>query len=500
MEAIWTLGSPPSGQFSPLSGQTRSDVVIIGAGITGLTTALSLAESGMHVTVLEAHTVGAGCTGGSTGNLYSTLAKGLAPVRKKWSDEVLRDVVASRSQAIDSIEATVSRFGIDCGFHRRPLYRLVAQGKESMRDALEEERQAMLAAGLTVQEAESNALPVPIITGVKLENQAQFNPLAYVRGLARELVHLGVTIHEHSAVRDVDYKRGVVETEAGAVEAEHIVHATHTPKGINLLQSVMLPSREYGVSARLKPDSAYPQGTFWVLDDFHSLRSYHHDGDDYLMVIGEKHKVGEGEVDDVYPRRLRDYLSDNFDVQDFTHAWSAQQYSPADELPYIGRWHGRDKVYLATGFAADGLVWGALAGAILGDLILGRDNRWHERFDARRFTPVKSAKQWAKENVSVATHFVPGYLSVSKLESLDDVAPGQGKVATLEGEKVAIYRDDDGKVSVLSAVCPHMKCLVHWNDIESTWDCSCHGSRFDTQGEVIEGPSYHPLARRTKDS
>ena len=496
MEAIWTLGSSPPEQHSSLAGHTQSDVVVIGAGITGLTTALVLAEAGKRVTVLDAHAVGEGCTGGSTGNLYSTLASGLAPVRSKWGDEVVRDVVDSRSQAIDFIEATVTRLAIDCDFHRRPLYRLVSQYDEASLKSLDKERQAMQAGGLTVQAAESDALPLPIREGLKLEGQAQFNPLAYARGLARELVRLGVAIHEHSPVRDVDYQAGIVKTEAGEVEAAHIVHATHTPKGINLLQSVMIPSREYGVSAKLKPGSAYPQGIFWVLDGFHSLRSYRHGDDEYLMVIGEKHKVGEGEVDDVYPRRLRDYLNDNFDVQDFTHVWSAQQYSPADELPYIGRWHGRDNVYLATGFAADGLVWGALGGTILGDLILGRDNRWHERFDARRFTPVKSAKQWAKENVSVASHFIPGYLSVDKLGSLDEVAPGQGKVATLEGEKVAIYRDADGTVSVLSAVCPHMKCLVHWNGIESTWDCSCHGSRFDTRGEVIEGPSYHPLPQR----
>lgn len=498
MEAIWKIGASAAG-YSSLKNDTDADVVVIGAGITGLSAALQLAEDGKRVVVLEALRVGEGCTGGSTGNLYSTVAKGLAPLRRKWGDAVIHDVVAARAQAIDRMETTVERFGIDCQFHRRSLYRLLASDDEASVEALDQERDALRSAGLTVGLVGDVALPFTFRHGLKLDDQAQFNPLHYVLGLARAASEVGVVIHEHSPVREVDYDHNVVKTDAAKLNAEHVVIATHTPKGINMLQTGMIASREYAVSAKLNAPP-YPDGIFWMLDPFHSLRSYRYANEDYLMVIGEKHKTGEGELGSGYYQTLRAYLHSHFDVRDVTHCWSAQQYSSADGLPYIGRVHGKKSAYLATGFAADGLTWGALAGMIIGDLIMERDNPWHQRFDARRFTPGKSIKDWSKENVSVAKHFLHDYLGSHQLKQLDEVGIGEGKLVTLDGEKLAVYRTQDGELSVLSAVCPHLKCLVHWNAADTTWDCPCHGSRFDTQGAVIEGPAYHPLARRDRPS
>ncbi|QJQ96541.1 MULTISPECIES: FAD-dependent oxidoreductase [Halomonadaceae] len=495
MKSIWKEGLNNPGDYPTLTESIEADVVVIGAGITGLTVAQQLAHPGKRVVVLEARSVGGGCTGGSTGNLYSTLASGLSSIRKKWDDEAIRDVVESRAEAIDHIEATVAQFGIDCQFQRRPLYRLLTDVDSQSMESLESEREAMTQAGLHVMTEETPPLPFPVTRGLRLDNQAQFNAFHYVQGLARALGGLGVTLYEHSPVRDIDYKRGIVETDGGRVIAKHIVHATHTPKGVNLLQTEMIASREYAVSARLN-DGSYPEGICFMLDPFHSLRSYQHQGDTYVMAIGEKHQTGEGQPESDHYQQLRAYLTTHFNVKEIEYQWSAQQYSSADGLPYIGRAHINDHTYVATGFSADGLTWGVLAGMVIGDLIRGRDNPWHQRFDARRFTPLKSATQWAKENVSVAKHFAKDYLSAEKLKALDGIVPGQATVATIDGEKLAIHRNEAGEFSVLSAVCPHMKCLVHWNEAETSWDCPCHGSRFDTQGEVIEGPSYSPLEKR----
>ncbi|EWH02332.1 hypothetical protein Q427_09345 [Halomonas sp. BC04] len=476
---------------APLDEQAEADVVVIGAGITGLTTALSLTEAGQRVVVLEARAVGGGVTGGSTGNLYSTLASGQAALRRKWGDKVSADVVSARSEAIDDIEALVRRFSIDCQFRRQSAYRLLVGDRQQSDQRLNDERDALLRAGLDIKSAEHPGLPFDS-WGIRIPHQAQFNPLHYLQGLATALIGEGVKIHEHSPVRRVDAKEGVVQTDTARIAARHIVFATHTPKGVSLLQAGMLVSREYAVAARLR-SGEYPEGIFWLLDPFHSLRSYRHGEDRYLVAIGEKHKTGEHEGD--HYQRLRECLSSRFDIDAFTHQWSAQQYSSPDGLPYIGRMHGHDNLYMATGFAADGLVWGALAGRLIADDILGRDNPWHSRFGSRRVTPGKSALQYAKENATVTKHLAKGYLGTERIDSFEGVAPGQGRVATKDGEKLAMYRSEAGELKVLSAVCPHMKCIVHWNAAESTWDCPCHGSRFDTEGEVIEGPAYLPLPR-----
>lgn len=499
MKAIWKIGSTEADHYPPLRRHITADVAIIGAGITGLTTAERLAEAGMRVVVIEALAIGDGCTGGSTGNLYSILATGLAPLHKKWGDDVVRDVVRARSQAIDHIERVVERFGIDCQFHRRPLYRIATTEDKKTIETLEAEHEAMALAGLEVATVEDSPLSLAMERGLKIEGQAQFNPLGYIHGLAKAISRKGVDIYEHSPVRNVNYEQGIVETDTAHVTVTHIVHATHTPKGISLLQTMLLPSREYGVSAKISSDS-YPKGIFFVHDTFHSIRSYRHQDEEYLVVIGEQHKTGQGDQNNAYIDNLRDYVSAHFDVTDFYHQWSNQQYSPADGLPYIGRLLGHDHAYLATGFSGDGLVWGTLAGLIISDLIRGRENSWHKSFDARRFTPAKSAMKWVEENTSVSKSLVKDYLGTDKLKKLEEIELGQGKVVTVEGEKLAIYRDETGKLSILSAVCPHMKCLVHWNREEASWDCPCHGSRFDLEGEVIEGPSLHPLAKRTPPS
>ncbi|MEH6641859.1 FAD-dependent oxidoreductase [Vreelandella glaciei] len=499
MAAIWKIGSNEADHYPTLTHHIDADVAIIGAGITGLTTAERLAETGLSVVVIEALTVGKGGTGGSTGNLYSILASGLAPLRKKWGDDIVRKVVTSRSQAIDYIEEAVERFGIDCQFHRRPLYRIATNEDKKIVNMLDAEHEAMVLAGLNIETIEDSPLPFAMERGLKIEGQAQFNPLNYVHGLAKAISLRGVEIYENSPVRKVDYDQGIIETDSAHVTVKHIVHATHTPKGISLLHTMLLPSREYGVSAKINSD-VYPNGIFFVHDSFHSIRSYQHENEQYVMVIGEQHKTGEGDLNNTCFDNLRDYMGNHFEMTEFCHQWSNQQYSPADSLPYIGKIHGQDHAYLATGFSGDGLVWGTLAGQIISDLILGEENPWHASFDARRFTPAKSAMKWAEENASVSKSLFKDYLGTKKLKEIEEIGRGQGKVVSAGGEKLAIYRDETGKLSALSAICPHMMCLVHWNGVEASWDCPCHGSRFDLEGEVSEGPSLHPLAKRDPPS
>jgi glycine/D-amino acid oxidase-like deaminating enzyme/nitrite reductase/ring-hydroxylating ferredoxin subunit len=494
MKSVWTLGSDSAATFAPLAGRTQVDVAVVGGGITGVMTAMMLSDAGMKVALLEAGRIGRSNTGGSTGNLYATVSGGLAPLRRKWSDDVLREMVAQRIAAIDLIEQTATRFGLDCAFERRPLYRCVAGTDGATQAELDDELQAHEAAGLAARLVDDvDALPFRIHRALELGQQAQFNPLHFVQGVALALSGRGVAVHEGSSVLEVKGGREAsVRTADGLVQAGHLVFATHTPKGFNLVQAEMEAYREHGIAGRLLRGH-YPRGIFWIRDHGRSIRSYRRNARDYLVVVGGRHKTGHATVGD--PRAvLRSWTQARFDLGEVTHEWSAQQYASADLLPYIGP-SAHHNVLIATGFAADGLTWGTVAARLLSERIQGRIEHAAEVLTPRRFTPVKSARTWASENATVMRHLVGDRLGPAEATSLAAIAPGEGRIVDVGGRKYAVYRGEDRMLSVLSPVCPHLKCHVAWNAADGSWDCPCHGSRFGTDGRVLEGPALQPLAR-----
>ncbi len=498
MNSVWNEGVESAGAYPSLSQDIETDTVVVGAGITGVSTALRLADAGRDVVLLEAAAVGASNTAGATGNLYGTVSGGLRRVRETWDEALTRQVVAWRMEALRSVEQTVARLSIDCAFARRPLYLGLAGDDAQQRASLEREFEVCAAAGLEPRWSER----IPgfgDLAGrvLELPEQAQFNPYAYTVGVAAALAARGVRIYQHSPARDIDAGEGRVRTPHGAVRARHIVVATHSPLGIHLVQAEMQVYREYGVALQApdgQPRERLPEGICWVADAGRSVRSYHHQGRDFLVVVGEKHENGHGDNQVDYHQRLRDFARDRFGLEASQYAWSAQQFHPADRLPYIGR-GGHDNLFLATGFSADGLTWGVVAAGIIDDLVHGRRSEASERLDPGRFTPAKSAKAWLAENRTVTSHLVRGFLGSADARELEAVQPGQGRIIELDGRKHAVHRASDGRLSVLSAVCTHMGCHVHWNAHAGSWDCPCHGSRFDTQGRVLDGPAMSPLER-----
>lgn len=486
------MQSAPSAResFGPVNGASRVDVAVVGGGITGMLVAHRLRQSGMSVAIIEAHAIGASNTGLSTGNLYAPLSSGMRAMLKRWGCDVAQHVAHTRQLAVDSIEQLVQRHAIDCGFVRCPLTYAMEAPDAEQQDAWESERAAYEEAGLHPREG-SPTLPFACTHRFHVIGQAQFNPYLFTRAMAAQLASESTAIHEHSPVLDLDASRGEVVTANGTVTADHIVLATHTPLGFNLVQAEMEVHREYGIALAL--EGSMQDGIHWIRDQGRSVRR-HVDGDrEWLVVVGEKHKTGEIAPDVDYWARLEDCARARFAVGEVSSRWSAQQFSSADGLPYIGpSAHGN--VWLATGFGADGLTWGAVAAQLIGEGIEGVPSESAKLLSPRRFTPVKSAKGWAKENATVMRHLVGDRMS-KPVQGVEDVRPGEGRLVDADGDRYAVYRDDDGKLCMLSPVCPHLKCIVQWNGMEKTWDCPCHGSRFTPQGEVIEGPSLSGLAR-----
>ena len=271
--------------------------------------------------------------------------------------------------------------------------------------------------------------------------------------------------------------------------------ATHSPKGVYVVHADMIPSREYGMAARLATN-LYPEGIFWSMEQpGHSIRSAAVDasGTQRLIVIGEKHVTGQGEEGVDYYARVEEYVRSHFDVAEIEYRWSAQHYKPADLLPAIGAPIGSPHVYIATGFSTSGLTYGTLAASIISDEILGRPNPWRDLYSASRFTPAKSAREFVKENINVAGQLARTVLGGGEAKGADAVKPGEGKIVDVDGKKLAVSRDETGRLTALSPYCTHLGCAVDWNPLERSWDCPCHGSRFRPDGEVIEGPAIDAL-------
>jgi glycine/D-amino acid oxidase-like deaminating enzyme/nitrite reductase/ring-hydroxylating ferredoxin subunit len=494
--SLWKDDAETS-SFAPLQKDLHVDIAIVGGGITGLTAAHLLAKGGKSVAVLEAMRVGDGTTGFSTGNLYAMVEESFKKLQFKFDKKTTQAVADSRTAAIAYIENLVRELAIDCDFHRRP-WRLISE-TETYDKILEKEYQACLDVGLDAHLDNTAPLPFTVSKALRIENQAQFNPMQYIKALAAQAQKAGCMIFERTPVlRIKEGSPNALYTENGTVTASKVINATHSPKGVRFVHILLGSYREYAIAARLNSGD-YPEGIFWLIDKLHhhSIRSYtSSSGETYLLVLGEPHKVGHKKDNEICFKNLENYIRARFDVKSVDYHWSAQNYKPADGLPYIGAVNDKANVYIATGFATDGLTYGTLAAMIISDLILGNENPWSKLYDPQRHNPLKSAFRFIKENVHVLMDYMKDLPYQAEVKRLSSILPGEGKTIEIKGEKFAVYRNEAGELHQVSAVCTHMKCIVNWNDEQKSWDCPCHGSRFTVDGQVIEGPAIINLPKR----
>lgn len=489
--SVWR-GTASAAGFDALQGDANTDVLIVGGGITGMTLALLLAQQGRQVTVLEAHEIGSGSTGNSTGNLYVTLSQGLHQVLSRWGEDVLRQVVAERGAAIDFIERQAQQ-GADFGFRRCPLVRYAQTSQ--YQHQIDEEFEALAKAGCNPERRKEvpEGLPRPAGDVLLLPGQAQFQPAAYALHLARQAAQAGARIHEYSAAVDIDYRARRASTAAGTVQAQELVMATHTPKGIRMVHAEMPVHREYGVALRMPFTDPGP-GIFWAKGDASmSVRTLDANGERFLICAGQEHKVGLHNAR-ASLMALEQQLQQHFGNGPVAFRWSAQNYRGADSLPYIGR--DSTGCFIATGFATDGLTWGTVAARLISEELAGRSPALGQLCKPLRLSPIKGGKAILEENATVVKQLVKDYLTDRQEQKLTSLAPGDSAILEAEGESVAAWRSPQGELFAVSPVCTHMGCKVHWNSVETSWDCPCHGSRFQPDGSVIEGPALTPLARK----
>jgi glycine/D-amino acid oxidase-like deaminating enzyme/nitrite reductase/ring-hydroxylating ferredoxin subunit len=390
---------------------------------------------------------------------------------------------------------------MDCEFTRLDGYLFQPPGETAV--ALEQEMAAARRAGLTEVEWLIRAPLAGLGVGpcLRFPRQAQLNPLRYISGLARAIERAGGRIFAKSPVVRVSGGAGpYVETAKGAVvSADNVIVATNTPIHDNLtIHARQAPYRTYAIGARI-PWDAVPRALYWdTADPYHYVRLKSaftpdgKEGHDILIAGGEDHR--QGEVDDGEERFhwLEQWTRKRFPITEVDYRWSGLVMEPADSLAFIGRDNTAQNVFLATGDSGHGWTHGTLAGIILTDLICGRKNPWAALYDPSRITS-RAAAAYIGQSADVARDLL-GWVTPGDVSSESGIAPGSGAVVRRGLRKLAIYRDTNGRLHSCSAVCPHLGCLVAWNSAEQSWDCGCHGSRFDSSGRILRGPATVNLA------
>lgn len=491
---VWADAVPPL-VFPPLGADATADVCVIGAGIAGLTTAYLLSQAGRRVLVIDDGAAGGGETGRTSAHLSCALDDRYYLLERLHGRRGAHYAAASHAAAIDLIESIVAAHAIDCGFERVDGYLFVPPGEST--EILDRELVAAQRAGLEVTRQGRSAFP-DFDTGpcLRFANQAQFHPLRYLAGLVQALQDTGATVcGETHATRIDDGEPCRVHTAGGAViAAADVVVATNVPVNDRLrLHTKQAAYRSYVITLPV-PQGAVPTALYWdTPDPYHYVRVLPNHGDlDLLLVGGEDHKTGQENHTEECFARLEAWARQRFPVRgEVRHRWSGQIIEPVDGLAFIGRNPGDRHVYITTGDSGNGLTHGTLAGLLLRDLILGRDNPWATLYDPGRKT-LGALREFARENLNVAQHY-GDWLTPGEVRSLDELAPGQGALLRRGIHKLAVYRGEDGVVQACAAECPHLGCIVTWNPTEHSWDCPCHGSRFDPQGRVLNGPAIVDL-------
>jgi glycine/D-amino acid oxidase-like deaminating enzyme/nitrite reductase/ring-hydroxylating ferredoxin subunit len=494
---LWSPGEgPPS--FAPLSEAASTDVVIVGAGITGLTAAYLLATAGRSVVVLERARCAAADTGHTSAHLTMVTDVRLTELTERLGRSHAQAVWDAGLSAIFQIADIVDTCEIDAAFEWVPGYQHApadAKGPE-VRTAFQ--RDAELARDLGFDVEYVDDVPLVHKPGMRIGSQARLHPIKYAAGLARAIVARGGRIHEHSEASSFTREPRSVEANGCTVTCQDVIVATHNPlvglahvMSASLFQTKLALYSSYVVAGRV-PSGTIPDALWWdTADPYQYLRIEPQQGHDTVILGGGDHKTGQADdTRDPY-RRLEQRLQQLVPGVEVTHRWSGQVIETPDGLPYIGR--STDHQYSATGYAGNGLTFGTLAGAMIAEGILGRSSPWTDLFDPGRKALGRALYDYVKENLDYPYYMIRDRFRSQTAHTLHSLRRGQGCIVESDGRMVAAYRDAEARVTLRSAVCTHMGCQVVWNTAERTWDCPCHGSRFSPSGDVIAGPAEEPL-------
>jgi glycine/D-amino acid oxidase-like deaminating enzyme/nitrite reductase/ring-hydroxylating ferredoxin subunit len=483
-----------------LRGRHRCDVAIVGSGIAGLSLAYELMSAGRSVIVVDRGPIAGGMTSRTTAHLAPICDDAISALIDVRGEEIATLFQRSQEAAVDRIETIVDELGIRCDFRRVDAFLFPAMGV-----ALEEARQERdkeHEAARTTRVAAERVKGVPFngfenAPVLRYPRQATFHPLKYLKGLAGSIREAGGVLFADSPVNKVEESTGsvrVLVAGGGEIEAANAVFATNAPVSNRLaLHSKMAPYRTYAMAFTIRR-GILPDALYWdTADPYHYVRLQPGRGStDYLIAGGADHKTGEADDGDVRFEAIEAWMRALLpELGREVARWSGQVLDTIDYCGFIGRDPGTANVFVATGDSGQGITHGALAGILLRDLILNAPNPWVSVYDPSRQTP-SGIVNYVRENLSTIRNLAD-YLLPGSLQSLDELKPGQGGILRDGPRLIAACRDERGGLHTHIAACTHLGCHVNWNSTEQCWDCTCHGSQFAPDGEVLNGPAISPL-------
>ncbi|MED2973746.1 FAD-dependent oxidoreductase [Fictibacillus sp. B-59209] len=494
-ESYWKESCQVQG-YEILSTDLEADAVVIGGGITGITTAYLLSKEGLSVILLDGSKILNGTTGHTTAKITSQHGIIYDELIQHFGVEQTKLYYEANNGALNFIRSMIQDHQIDCDFSEEDA--IIYAESETYLKQVQKEYDAYQKLNISSEYSESIALDLAVRGAVLMKKQAQFHPVKYLSALIQEITKNGGKIFENTTAVDIETgnRPRAVTKDGYKITCRHAVIASHFPffDGAGFYFARMHAERSYAIGVTTERD--YPGGMYLSADSpTRSLRYTNYNGEKLIIVGGESHQTGQGMCTSKHYEALEAFSEKVIGISDIPYRWSAQDLITLDKIPYIGPITApHENILVATGYRKWGMTNGTAAGLLIKDLILEKKNPYADVFSPSRFKADPSLKTLVVENADVAKHLIEGKLEMPD-KTPGDLSPDEGAAVTYNGKRAGAYKDKEGKLYVLDTTCTHLGCEVEWNNAERSWDCPCHGSRFSFEGEVLEGPATEPLEK-----
>jgi glycine/D-amino acid oxidase-like deaminating enzyme/nitrite reductase/ring-hydroxylating ferredoxin subunit len=493
-EPYWIVSTPDT-NYEAIKSDVNVDVAIVGGGIVGITTAYLLKQRGIKVAVIEANKILKGTTGHTTAKITSQHNLIYDKLINRFGEERARQYADANEAAIHMIANLSKEKNIDCDFEWRSAF--VYTQSDNYIENIQNEVEAAKKLGIKAFYQEKLSLPFEVKGAVRFDDQAQYHPRKYLLALAQAIPGDGSYIYENTRVVDIDDSDtlAVITANEKKIVAKHIIIASHYPcyDRLGLYFARMYAEKSYAIGITIQ--DKFPDGMYITAEDpGRSLRTQKFNGGELIIVGGEHHKTGHEKYTNVHYENLSNFAQQNFNVSEILYRWSTQDCMTLDGVPYVGNLTSKTpNIFVATGFGKWGMTNGTASAMILTDLITKGESQWSDIYNPSRSNTLTSATHFISQNADVALNYIGGKITPTSSENETDINKGEAIIIRKDGERMGAYKDEMGNIHLVDITCTHLGCELVWNDGEKTWDCPCHGSRFNYDGAVVEGPAFKPL-------